>query len=166
MSAGGRSESSSCKEAWRLNQKACAAALQLSAGDFAERHDACVLRLQETRNERLVAFALGMTSRNPLADFSLQWCLTRFEDFLFLERIVVEPSWRRAGIGSSMIERAVQWSREAGLMSLCCQVHDRPPNRDAHAFVMALGFTALESVMLPTRDIVTMYQRSTATATP
>ena len=78
----------------------------------------------------------------------------------------VRCSAYRAGIGSGLLERAVQWSREAGLMSLCCQVHDRPLNRDAHAFVMALGFTALESVMLPSRDIVTMYQRSTATATP
>jgi predicted GNAT superfamily acetyltransferase len=166
MSAGGRSESLSCKAAWRLNHKACPAALQLSEGDFAEHYDACVLRLQEMQQERLLAFVLGMTSRNPLPDFSLQWCLTRFEDFLFLERIVVEPSLRRSGVGSGLLERAVQWSREAGLTSLYCQVHDRPVNRDAHAFVLARGFTAIESVMLPSRDIVTMYQRSTATATP
>lgn len=166
MSVGGRSESLSCKSAWRLNQKACPAALQMSEGDFAQRYDACDLRLQEIHRERLQAFALGMTSRNPQADFSLQWFLTRFEDFLFLERIVVEPSLRRSGFGSGLLERAVQWSREAGLTSLGCQVHDRPVNRDAHAFVLARGFTAIESVMLPSRDIVTMYQRSTATATP
>ena len=166
MSSGGRSEELSGKAAWRLNKKASPAPLQLSEADFAERCNSCVLHLQEIRNERLQAFALGMSSRIPLADFSLQWFLTRFEDFLFLERIVVEPSLRRSGIGSALLERAVQWGREAGLSSLYCQVHDRPVNRDAHAFVLARGFTPIESVMLPSRDIVTMYQRSTETATP
>jgi predicted GNAT superfamily acetyltransferase len=107
-----------------------------------------------------------MTSRNPLPDFSLLWFVTRFEDFLFLERLVVEPGVRRAGIASALLERVLQDCREAGLSSVCCQVHDRPANREAQAFVLARGFRAIESVMLPSRDIVTMYQRSTATATP
>ncbi|GEM_PF-457424 len=166
MNSGGSIESSTCKASWRLNQKSGSAAQKLPETEFAERFDASALRLLETRNDRLVAFALGMTSRNPLPDFSLLWFVTRFEDFLFLERLVVEPGVRRAGIASALLERVLQVCREEGLTSVCCQVHDRPANREAQAFVLARGFRAIESVMLPSRDIVTMYQRSTATATP
>lgn len=166
MSSGGRIESSSCKAAWRLNQKSGSAAQKLPEAEFAERFDASALRLLETRNDRLVAFALGMTSRNPLPDFSLLWFATRFDDFLFLERLVVEQGVRRTGIACALLERVLQDCREAGLSSVCCQVHDRPVNREAQAFVLARGFRAIESIMLPSRDIVTLYQRSTATATP
>ncbi len=166
MNPRGRSARSPGTAAWRLNQKACPAALQLSEADFDERFEASGLRLLETRNDQLVAFAMGMTSRNPLPDFSLLWFVTRFDDFLFLERLVVDPGVRRTGIASALLERVLQACREEGMSSVCCQVHDRPANREAHAFVLARGFLAIESVMLPSRDIVTMYQRSTATATP
>ncbi len=166
MSAGGSRALTLRKAAWRINQKAAPAAMRLSEEAFGERFDASVLRLDERRKNRLVAFGLGMTSRNPLPDFSLLWFATRFDDFLFLERLVVEQGVRRTGIASALLERVLQDCREKGLSSVCCQVHDRPANREAQAFVLARGFRAIESVMLPSRDIVTMYQRATATATP
>jgi predicted GNAT superfamily acetyltransferase len=157
---------SSAETLWRLNQQDCVAALQLPCADFVELLQACHLRLEDTAEGALRAFALGMSSHLPQAHFSLHWFLMRFENFLFLERLVVAPALRRKGLASALLERTLQWSRNEGLTMLCCQVHDRPANREAQAFVLSQGFKAIESVMLPSRDIVTMYQRSTATATP
>lgn len=156
----------SVMQCWRLNQLASAQALQLPKGEFALLADASALHLQEQRGSVLAGFLFGMPSSHPQPHFSQQWFLTRFEDLLYLERIVVAPSLQRTGIGSALLARAVDWSLAAGLQGLCCQVHDRPRNSAAHAFVLASGFTALESVMLPSREIVTMYQRSIAIATP
>ena len=151
---------------WRLNQQSGVETLQLSSADFAELLQACNFRVDDAGAQGLRAFALGMPAHLPQPHFSLQWFLMRFESFLFLERLVVAPAWRRTGVASALLERTLQWSRDEGLSTLCCQVHDRPANREAQAFVLDQGFKAIESVMLPSRDIVTMYQRSTATATP
>lgn len=158
--------SSSVLQCWRLNQLASAQAMQLPKGEFESLADASALHLQEQWGSVLAGFALGMPSSRPQPHFSQQWFLTRFEDFLYLERIVVVPDLQRSGIGSALLARAQAWGQAAGLQTMCCQVHDRPRNSAAHSFVLASGFTALESVMLPSRDIVTMYQRSIAIAMP
>lgn len=156
----------SARPIWLVNQRDCPEALQLPESEFIEHLALCELVLEESCEGKLQGFVLGMPSIVPQPHFSYHWFLTRFEDFLFLERVVVLPEYQRAGIASALLARALQWSREAGLTSICCQVHDRPPNKKGHAFVLALGFVPVESVMLPSREIVTMYQRSTATATP
>lgn len=156
----------SVEQVWQLDQRASPEALHLPRGAFAELVDACTMQLQQRRGRALSGVALGMPSSQPLAHYSQQWFLTRFEAFLFLERIVVAPAMQRTGTGTALLARAVDWSLAAGLHSLCCQVHDRPRNGAAHGFVLANGFTALESVMLPSREIVTMYQRSIAIVTP
>jgi len=166
MSGPSRGAAGQAATLWRLNQQAGVAALQLSSADFAQLLQACNLRLDDAGAEGLRAFALGMSSHLPQPHFAQQWFLMRFESFLFLERLVVAPALRRTGIAHAMLERSLQWSRDEGLSAICCQVHDRPANREAQAFVLDQGFNAIESVMLPSRDIVTMYQRSTAIATP
>lgn len=157
---------SQCVALWRMNQRASPAALQLSESDFADLIRSCDVVLQEREKSSVLAFALGMSAAQPQANFAQQWFLTRFEDFLFLERMVVAPASRRRGVGRKLLENLVRQCQAAGLRAMCCQIHDRPRNAEAHAFALACGFQPIESVMLPSRDIVTMYQRSIATATP
>jgi predicted GNAT superfamily acetyltransferase len=166
MTGGKDAPSLQARAWWTLQQAAVPARLQCSANDFAERLTLCDLQLAQVQGARLQGFALGMSSRQPQPDFTQQWFLMRFDSFLYLERLVVAAACQRQGVGRALLLQTQQWAQERGLERMCCQVHDRPANRAAQAFVEAMGFAGLESVMLPSRDIVTLYQRSSATAMP
>jgi len=151
---------------WTLQQGAAPLPLQCSASDFAERLTLCDMQLALGQGADLRAFALGISSQQPQPDFTQQWLLMRFDSFVYLERLVVAAACRRHGVGRDLLQQTLQWAQERSLERVCCQVHERPANRVAQAFVEAMGFAPIESVMLPSRDIVSLYQRSSATAIP
>ncbi|MCB1649298.1 MAG: GNAT family N-acetyltransferase [Pseudomonadales bacterium] len=144
---------------WQLNEEG-GEAMTLSRGRFEElmRAGDCV-HLPH-------AFSLSLPAGLPLDYVSYQWAQTRFDNFLFWERVVVAEADRRKGLGRELFNGLLNSAREQGIARVLCAVHERPANRVGHAFVQALGFSAIESQMLPSREIVSFYQRSTAIATP
>lgn len=163
MSAkGGQGASEIC---WQLNE--CAGeSLRLSRERFDHLLLQGVLQQQPRR-----AFSLALPPGRVIDYVPYQWVQTRFDSFLYWDRTVVAEDFRRQGIGRSQFAALMTDAQIAGAQFVLCAVHDRPLNRVGHAFVQALGFTSIESVMLPSRDIVTFYQcpvtqRSTAIATP
>ena len=157
------------RKLWRLNEAAGAEAFSLPESQFAElvEQSDCVLeRWQDKPGGKLSGFLLGVSAGRAVENVGHMWFQTRFDNFLYVDRVVTTADDRRRGVGKAILLEALQWCRERGIGNLVCQVHDRPPNPAGHALCRALGFLPLESVMLPSRDIVTMYQRSTAIATP
>lgn len=154
---------------WRLNEAAGAEAFSLPESQFAElvgQSDCVLERWQDKPGGKLSGFLLGFSAGRVVENFGYMWFQTRFDNFLYVDRVVMAADGPPQGVGSSMLLEVLQWCRERGIDNLVCQVHDRPPNPVGHALCGKLGFQPLESVMLPSREIVTMYQRSTATATP
>jgi len=146
---------------WRLHEEAAGEALRIPRLQFLETLEQCDLVLR-----RDAGFLLGISSRQPVDNFAWHWFMMRLDSFSYIDRVVVAGHQRRQGQASALLEQALEWGRKQGMEYLVCQVHERPPNPAAHALCRKLGFDAIESVMLPSRDIVTMYQRSTARATP
>lgn len=146
---------------WQLHEQEVGEALEITRSQFLETLQQCDLVL--TRD---AAFLLGISSRQPVDNFTWHWFMMRLDSFLYIDRMVVASAKRRQGCARSLLEEALSWCRKEGIDHLVCQVHDRPPNPAAHAFCRNLGFQAIESVMLPSRNIVTMYQRSIASAIP
>ncbi len=160
---------SQVRKLWRLNEAAGAEAFSLPERQFAELVEQCdcvVERWQDKPGGKLSGFLLGISAGKLVENFGYLWFQTRFDNFLYINRVVTTIDDRRADAGTAMLLDVLQWCRERGIASVVCQVHDRPPDPAGHALCKALDFQPLESVMLPSRDIVTMYQRSTATATP
>lgn len=112
------------------------------------------------------AFSLFLPAGLPLDYVPYQWAQTRFDNFLFWDRVVVAELDRRKGLGRELFTALMHTAREQNIELLLCAVHERPANPTGHAFVQAQEFSAIESVMLPSREIVSFYQRSTAIATP
>ncbi len=151
---------------WRLNEAAAIEALQQPQSLFLERLQHCDYQFDVRKAKKILAFALGISAGQAIEQYSYQWFMTRFDDFVYLDRIVVDASLRRSGLGAGLLASCLAKAQEDKHLSLVCQVHDRPNNAQGHAFVQRMGFHAIESVMLPSREIVTMYQRSIAIATP
>lgn len=151
----------SVKRLWTLNETACGETFAVSETGFGDMVGQCDCVLSSASG-----FLLGIAAGKAVEHFGYMWFQTRFDSFLFIERVVVAHGERRRRLATGMVIEALQWCRERGIESVVCLVHDRPPNPAGHAICRQLGFQAIEGVMLPSRDIVTMYQRSTAIATP
>lgn len=83
----------------------------------------------------LIAFRPGTSydSANYL------WFQDNYDDFLYIDRVVVDPEQRGLGLGKSFYERAMDAARNAGVM-LCCEVNERPPNPGSMRFHERFGF--------------------------
>jgi predicted GNAT superfamily acetyltransferase len=163
------SNHSLARNLWKLNEAAGAAALSVSENQFAElveQSDCLIERWQGKPGGKLSGFLLGIDSSRVVENFGYVWFQMRFDNFLYVDRVVITTDARRRGMATAMLTQVLQWCREHGIDNLVCHVHDRPANPAGHALCKTMGFMPLESVMLPSRDIVTMYQRSTAIATP
>ena len=154
------------RRCWQLQRSAAVESLEITADGFVDIARASDLDEVYMEGQVLRAFALAISAGQALDHVAYQWCMTRFENFLYWERTVVDKHHRRRGIGTDMFDALLLKAKAQNNEMLLCQIHDRPVNKVGHQFVQSLGFTSIESVMLPSREIVTMYQRSIAMATP
>ncbi len=82
-----------------------------------------------------IAFRPGTTydSANYL------WFAKHYDDFLYIDRVVVDPARRGSGIGQTIYRDVIGIARDRGVM-LCCEVNERPPNPGSMRFHEKFGF--------------------------
>lgn len=81
----------------------------------------------------LVAFGPGAAYDSP----NYRWFDARYDDFLYVDRIVVAEAGRGLGIGRGLYRAAFE---RADRRPLCCEVNLRPPNAASLRFHQGLGF--------------------------
>tara|TARA_B100001079_G_scaffold65680_1_gene55914 strand:+ start:945 stop:1457 length:513 start_codon:yes stop_codon:yes gene_type:complete len=89
-----------------------------------------------------VGFLIGL--EGPGLDYdslNYRWFSERYEHFLYVDRVVVDPSDQGRGIGRSLYEAFVE--RADGHTFLCAEVNVRPRNEGSLAFHDAFGFAAV-----------------------
>lgn len=69
-----------------------------------------------------------------------RWFEAHYEAFLYVDRIVVDPTARSAGIGTLLYEDLVAVANAMGVRRLACEVNLRPPNERSIRFHERLGF--------------------------
>jgi predicted GNAT superfamily acetyltransferase/uncharacterized protein YggU (UPF0235/DUF167 family) len=89
----------------------------------------------------IVAFALAIAPGTPYDSENYRWFASRFEQFLYLDRIVVAESQRRRGIGTLLYD--AMEARAAPLGRMVCEVNVAPSNPASLAFHAARGYAEI-----------------------
>lgn len=90
----------------------------------------------------VVGFLVGLDGPGVAYDsVNYRWFSERYDCFLYVDRVVVDPSGQGRGIGRSLYEAFVQ--RAEGHTALCAEVNIRPRNEGSLAFHHAFGFAAV-----------------------
>ncbi|EDP61473.1 hypothetical protein BAL199_22122 [alpha proteobacterium BAL199] len=84
----------------------------------------------------MVALAPGL----DYGSLNYRWFEERYDGFLYIDRIVVDPSVRSAGIGAALYRNLEQVALDAGTPRLACEVNLRPSNERSLSFHERLGF--------------------------
>lgn len=89
----------------------------------------------------IVGFALAIAPGTPYDSENYRWFAARFEQFLYLDRIVVAESQRRRGIATQLYDAMEAAARPLGRM--VCEVNVLPANPASLAFHAARGYAEI-----------------------
>lgn len=107
----------------------------------------------------IAGFVLGFEKGACYEGFNFNWFSQRLDDFLYIDRIVVNPAYRGKGVGKQLYIAAEEFCLQSKLQSLCCEVNLCPNNPGSHHFHQKVGFAPIAEVEHPEGKLVQMYQK-------
>lgn len=89
------------------------------------------------------ALVIAFDDKAPYDSPNFRWFGDRYDTFIYVDRLAVAPSQRRAGLGKALYEMLIACAQTSGYRRLCCEVNLSPPNPDSMAFHARLGFAQI-----------------------
>jgi predicted GNAT superfamily acetyltransferase len=84
----------------------------------------------------LLAFREGAAYESP----NYLWLVERYPRFLYIDRIVVAPAHRGAGLGARLYDDVAAFAARNGVPCLTCEFDIDPPNPASMRFHERMGF--------------------------
>ncbi|MEO7397251.1 MAG: GNAT family N-acetyltransferase [Ilumatobacteraceae bacterium] len=97
-----------------------------------------LLSLVAERDGVVVGFCINFAPGADYRSVNYRWFSDRYDDFAYLDRIVISPAARNSGVGAAMYAEVEE--RVAGAPWLLCEVNLRPRNDGSLRFHERLGF--------------------------
>lgn len=111
------------------------------------------MRMTEERD----AFLIALSDRAPKIAPNYRWFASRFDRFVYIDRVVVAEGARKRGLGKLLYDDLITAARDAGYSRVCCEVNIDPPNPISDAFHAALSFKEIGRAYLPDREKTVRY---------
>lgn len=110
--------------------------------------EATLFRVAESASG-IGAFLLAFGPAVAYESVNYRWFDARMDDFLYIDRVVVDRICQRGGLGATLYADAATCAREAGLRQLVCEVDIEPVNEVSLAFHARHGFIEVGTQILP-----------------
>ena len=101
-----------------------------------------------TRVGEDAAFLLGFDRGDAYDGANFAWFRERFDNFLYVDRVVVGQAHRRLGLGRLLYEDLFRRAAREGQAAIACEVNMSPPNPVSDAFHAALGFSEVGTAIM------------------
>ncbi|MCU1388275.1 MAG: hypothetical protein JWL72_1613 [Ilumatobacteraceae bacterium] len=137
-----------------MNNEAVPAVSEADLAKMTALVDASLLSLVVEHDGEIVGFCVNFGPGADYQSVNYLWFCARYEEFAYLDRIVVSPAARNFGIGAA-IYAAVE-ERIAGTPWLLCEVNLRPRNDGSLRFHERLGFVEVGQQETPYGVLVSM----------
>jgi uncharacterized protein len=96
--------------------------------------------IEDEADDRLIALLLGLPPGVDYASVNYRFFSARFDDFLYVDRLVVAEAARRRGLAWALYEDFEAEARRRGAPRLCAEVNLRPRNDPSLTFHARFGF--------------------------
>ncbi len=95
------------------------------------------------------AFLIALDQDADYDNPNFRWMRSRFERFVYVDRVVVAARARGRGLARILYEDLFAAARSAGQTRITCEVNSDPPNPASDAFHARLGFAEVGAATLP-----------------
>jgi predicted GNAT superfamily acetyltransferase len=113
-------------------------------------------------DDRVAAFAIAYAPRSAYPSVNYRWHDVRFDDFLYLDRIVVGSAYRRRGIATALYDALELVAAQHGRM--VCEVNCEPPNLESLAFHRNRGYVEIGELAQADGHRVVMLEKALSPA--
>jgi len=93
-----------------------------------------------TVNGAIAGFLLAMREAAPYRNDNYAWFASRYQRFIYIDRIVVSGEFAGRKVGSSLYGDLFAAARADGIRSIVCEYDIEPPNLASRAFHDRWGF--------------------------
>ena len=125
-----------------LNNAAVPHLNALTAGELEHLLGSACLALGVGEKAAPLGFLLALLPEANYASRNFAWFRERYDRFLYIDRVVVDPEARGRGFGQDLY-RAVETRAAAADVPVACEVNERPPNPGSLRFHEMRGFQAV-----------------------
>ena len=91
-------------------------------------------------NGKLAGFVIALTPGISYQSLNYQWFCRELPGFLYIDRILVHPDFRRRGVATYIYDYLERTAIEDTIDCLCCEVNLIPANPESLALHGRLGF--------------------------
>ena len=88
----------------------------------------------------VVAFLLGMREKSSYQNENYEWFSSRYNKFLYIDRIVVDAEFGGLKIGTMLYKDIFNYARSNGVPVITCEYNIKPPNEPSRVFHRKFGF--------------------------
>ena len=122
-----------------LNNNSIPALNEIDAAEIERLLGMAALALTAEVDGAFAGFCITFPPGVDYASLNYGWFSRNYDDFVYLDRIAVDPAYRRLGIGKAFYDRIVE--RFTGTYAqLFCEVNVRPRNEASLLFHHDIGF--------------------------
>lgn len=119
---------------------------------------ACYFRVVETSGT-VAAFLLGFRKGANYDSPNFLWFDARFDDFFYVDRVVVAPAFRRQKLADRLYDDFESVAHAAGVTRVACEVNIEPPNIASLRFHERRGFREIGRQPYGNEKTVAMFLR-------
>lgn len=112
------------------------------------------------------AFMIAFDQEADYHSPNFLWFRDRFARFVYVDRVVVDPSARRQGVARELYQDLFAHAQNDGHTVICCEVNRDPPNPASDRFHGALGFEAVGEAMIASGKSVRYLARKLPRSSP
>jgi predicted GNAT superfamily acetyltransferase len=110
------------------------------AEELAELIGMSELTVALTEGDTVLGFVLTMPPGVGYGSDNYRWFSEHYDEFVYVDRIVVAEEARNRGIGAELYNRVIEHARAHGIPRVTCEVNLDPPNPGSLRFHKRLGF--------------------------
>lgn len=93
------------------------------------------------QNGEIAGFLLAFREGTNYDSSNYVWFTERYDQFLYVDRIVVSKDFQGKGIGNKLYDDLFEFSRNSGVARITCEFDIDPPNDASRRFHERFGFS-------------------------
>ena len=91
-------------------------------------------------NKKIVGFLLGFADGADYDSVNYRWFKARLKSFFYIDRIVIDVTYRKRGIGREFYTDLIEWAPSQDFLCLAAEINRVPLNQASLTFHQNTGF--------------------------